>query len=65
MAEKTRIYVRHTKRIDPQTKRFAQAIREANEWKIKRGLPVAKYDAVTNTAYMEYPDGRRVYAQMP
>lgn len=65
MAVKCRTYVRRTKRIDPQTKSFTQAVKVANEWKLKRGLPVAKFDADTQRAYVEYSDGRKEYIVMP
>ena len=28
-----------------------------------KGLPVARYDAETKRAYLEYPDGRREYVR--
>ncbi len=28
-----------------------------------KGLPIAYYDDETNQPYLEYPDGRRVYAK--
>ena len=65
MAVKCRTYVRHTRRIDPQTKSFTKAVKDANEWKLKRGLPVAKFDAATQRAYVEYSDGRKEYIVMP
>lgn len=43
------------------TKRFKESIRIDNEIRRIKGLPEAKYDAKTKKAYLEYPDGRRVY----
>lgn len=61
MKTKYRIRVSRVKRVDAGTKRFAQAVRDAQDWKVKRGLPVAKYDAVRDVAYLEYADGRKEY----
>ena len=46
---------------DELTYRFEEAIRIDNEIRRIKGLPVAKYDDVTQRAYLEYPDGRREY----
>lgn len=43
------------------TQRFKEAIRVDNEIRRIKKLPVAKYDAETRRAYLEYPDGRREY----
>lgn len=65
MAVKCRTYVRQTKRMDSEIKSFTKAVKDANKWKLKRGLPVAKFDAVTQRAYLEYSDGRKEYIVMP
>ena len=44
------------------TERFKEAIRIENEERRIKGEPVAKYDTVERRAYLEYPDGRRQYA---
>ena len=43
--------------------RFKEAVRIENEIKKVKGLPIAKYDFEKNAPYVEYPDGRRVYAE--
>ena len=40
---------------------FKESIRIDNEIRRIKGLPVAGYDDETDRAYIEYPDGRRVY----
>jgi DNA-damage-inducible protein J len=40
---------------------FAGAVRGAIERKLDKGLPVARYDADKNQAYLEYPDGRKEF----
>ena len=45
------------------TQRFKESIRIDNEIRKIKGLPVAKYDAETKRAYLEYPDGRREYVE--
>jgi addiction module RelB/DinJ family antitoxin len=40
---------------------FAGAVQDAIARKREKGLPVARYDAETKQAYLEYPDGRREY----
>ena len=44
------------------TERFKEAIRLDNEERRIKGEPIAKYDSDVNRAYLEYPDGRRQYA---
>ncbi len=46
---------------DELTERFKQSIRIDDEIRKIKGLPVARYDAETKRAYLEYPDGRREY----
>lgn len=46
---------------DEMTERFKESIRIDNEIREILGAPTAKYDAKTKRAYLEYPDGRRVY----
>lgn len=48
---------------DELTLRFREAVRIENEIKIIKGLPVAKYDHEKKLPYIEYPDGRREYAE--
>lgn len=47
---------------DDMTRLFKESIRIDNEIRRIKGLPVAGYDDETDRAYIEYPDGRRVYA---
>lgn len=42
-------------------KRFAAAVRRANEEKLIMGVPWPKYDAASKRAYLLYADGRRKY----
>ena len=65
MSQEYKFTVVHTKRIDPMTKSFTKAVQESIEWKQKRGLPIAKYDPDTDTAYLEYADGRRKIVTVP
>ncbi len=46
---------------DELTQRFKESIRIDDEIRRIKGLPVARYDAVSQKAYLEYPDGRREY----
>jgi hypothetical protein len=48
---------------DELTERFKESIRIDNEIRKIKGLPIAKFDSVTRKAYLEYPDGRKVYAK--
>lgn len=45
------------------TIRFNEAIRIENEIKKIKGVPIAKFDRETKLPYLEYPDGRREYAE--
>lgn len=65
MEPKYRIRVGRNSRPDRGTRKFKAAVVAANEWKTKRGLPVAKYDPYTDKAYLEYPDGRKEYFEAP
>ena len=47
---------------DELTERFKEAIRIDNEIKKIKGVPIAGYDSERKAAYLEYPDGRRKYA---
>ena len=49
--------------VDELSRRFKEAVRIENEIKKLKGLPVAKYDYDKNAPYVEYSDGRRVYAE--
>ena len=42
---------------------FAKAIELAIEKKKLKGVPISKYDINEKRAYLEYPDGRKVYAE--
>ena len=44
------------------TERFKEAIRIDNEERRIKGEPIAKYDTKERRAYLEFPDGRRQYA---
>lgn len=44
------------------TERFKEAIRLDNEERRIKGEPIAKYDNKLRRAYLEFPDGRRQYA---
>lgn len=46
---------------DELTYLFKESIRIDNEIRRIKKLPVAKYDSKSKKAYLEYPDGRRVY----
>lgn len=48
---------------DELTKRFLEAVRIDDEIRRIKGLPVSRYDHEKKMAYIEYPDGRRVYAE--
>ena len=48
---------------DELTERFIQAVRIEDEIRRVKGLPVSKYDYDKDMTYIEYPDGRRVYAE--
>lgn len=48
---------------DELTERFKESIRIDNEVRKIKGLPIPKYDKELKKAYMEYPDGSRVYAK--
>lgn len=45
------------------TERFKASIKIDQEICKIKGLPIAKYDDETECAYLEYPDGRRVYVK--
>ena len=45
------------------TRRFKEAIRIDNEMKKIKGVPIQRYDSEKGLSYLEYPDGRRVYAK--
>lgn len=45
------------------TYRFKESIRIDNEIRKIKKLPVAKYDAQSKKAYLEYPDGRFEYVR--
>ena len=43
------------------TRRFKEAIRIDEEMRAIQGLPQARYDDITNRAYLEYADGTKEY----
>ena len=45
------------------TRRFREAVRIDNEIKRIKGTPISGYDEKKKTAYLEYPYGRRKYAE--
>lgn len=45
------------------TERFKESIRIDQEICKVKGLPIAGYDDENKCAYLEYPDGRRVYVK--
>ncbi|MCR4991521.1 MAG: hypothetical protein K6A45_00580 [Lachnospiraceae bacterium] len=45
------------------TVRFKESIRIDNEIRRIKKLPIAKYDKIKKKAYLEFPDGRREYAE--
>jgi len=45
------------------TERFKESIRIDLEICRIKGLPIACYDDESKSAYLEYPDGRRVYVK--
>lgn len=47
---------------DELTERFKESIRIDNEIRRIKGLPIAGFDKDKKKAYIEYPDGRREYA---
>ncbi|MBQ9160807.1 MAG: hypothetical protein IJ672_05940 [Methanobrevibacter sp.] len=45
------------------TERFKASIEIDKKICEIKGLPIAKYDEENKCAYLEYPDGRRVYVK--
>ena len=45
------------------TERFKAAVKIDMEICKIKGLPIAYYDVKSKRAYLEYPDGRRVYVE--
>ncbi|MBR1444120.1 MAG: hypothetical protein IJ583_11395 [Firmicutes bacterium] len=48
---------------DELTERFKASIKIDNEIRKIKGLPIAKFDDELQKAYIEYPDGRKEYAE--
>ena len=48
---------------DELTARFIEAVKIDNEIKKIKGVPIQKYDHEKGSSYLEYPDGRRIYAK--
>lgn len=49
---------------DELTERFKEAIRIDNEIKKIKAVPIAGYYTEKRATFLEYPDGRRKYAQV-
>lgn len=47
---------------DELTQRFKESIKIDNEIRKIKGLPIAGFDEEKNKPFIEYPDGRRQYA---
>ena len=45
------------------TKRFETAINRDKDICKNKGLPIAKYDNKNKRAYLEYPDGNKIYVK--
>ncbi len=45
------------------TKKFEAAINRDKEICKNKGLPIAGYDSKNKCAYLEYPDGNKVYVK--
>jgi len=43
------------------TDSFRSAVRHTVDFSKSRGCPIARYDAKQKAAYLEYPDGSKVY----
>lgn len=52
---------RKTDNTDELTVRFRNAVMLERVKKKLLGIPVARYDKEKSRAYLEYPDGRKVY----
>lgn len=52
---------RKTDNTDELTVRFRNAVMLERVKKKLLGIPVARYDKEKRRAYLEYPDGRKVY----
>ena len=52
---------RKTDNTDELTVRFRNAVMLERVKKKLLGIPVARYDKENRRAYLEYPDGRKVY----
>lgn len=48
---------------DELSYRFKEAVKIENEIRRIKKLPISKYDFEKNVPYIEYPDGRRIYAE--
>ena len=42
---------------------FSKAVKRSIDSTKKRGNPVARYDIQSKRAYLEYPDGKKVYVE--
>lgn len=48
---------------DYMMRRFHETVHNTIQNKIENRLPIARYDADKDLAYIEYPDGTRKYAE--
>ena len=62
ISQNGRRYVRAYASGRSEVKSFTAAVENAIQKNKANGHPIARYDAGKKKAYMEYPDGRRVYA---
>lgn len=49
--------------FDKMTSHFRASVEASVTSQQKKGLPVARYDAISKKAYLEYSDGRRQYVE--
>lgn len=54
--------VKLAKHGDYMTESFAKAVSDAIDSAKANGKPIARYDRQLDRAYMEYPDGTKVYS---
>lgn len=62
LSQSTQRYVRAYASGNREVKSFTDAVENAIQRNKENGHPIARYDAGRKKAYMEYPDGQRVYA---
>ena len=62
LSQNSQRYVRAYASGNREVKSFTTAVENAIQRNKDNGHPIARYDAGKKKAYMEYPDGRRIYA---